>query len=43
MKRTALKPGWKMTEDQHHLFWRLWGQTSKAQGWTGSEAEKKAP
>jgi len=28
-----LKPGWKMTEDQHALFWRLWSAACRGQGW----------
>lgn len=33
MKPAALKPGWRMTQDQHDLFWRLWASAMRGQGW----------
>src|SRR5580700_10023690 len=35
MTRSAkrLFPGWRMTFEQHGLFWRMWGNACIAQGW----------
>jgi hypothetical protein len=31
--RAQLKPGWRMTQDQADLFWRLWRAACAWQGW----------
>jgi hypothetical protein len=36
---TALKPGWRMTEDQHRKFWRLWSDACEYQRWTALPAK----
>ena len=41
MKRAALKPGWKMTPEQHRLFWRLWTAACAWQGWPSQDCEEK--
>jgi hypothetical protein len=36
-----LKPGGRMSQDQHDLFWRLWNAAVRCQRWTASEAAGK--
>jgi hypothetical protein len=33
LKRAKLKPGWKMSQDQHFKYFQLWASVLKAQGW----------
>jgi hypothetical protein len=33
MKRAHIKPGFRISQEQFHLFWRLFSQASAVQGW----------
>jgi hypothetical protein len=39
--KTALKPGWKMTETQVRLYWRMFAAICEAKGWRQDDDHRR--